>query len=380
MTRTMLRIPAPQALAQPLSAGCGRATRFSSACGKPLLLAAFVALPGLGLAQPASATAASSAAGGGGATATLRAAPPRAKLMVNVRVSPDLQSRIVGVMQAGDPAEILAEQGEFVRLKTRTGKVGYLRHRNLSGYRAAAVAAAPLSAAQPPVVRTPEAPVLAYKSPYPAPPLRGNTAVAVRSGANPPPITPLSASQPALWQLSVGAGVTLSTQSSRELKQALRKQGFDGQIVDSNQAAPGGFIRASYGLGSPLRLEAALIYLGDFDLRLSSVESTAGEVQRIADEHAVATGLGLAPTLAYQWTDFGRALTLRAGGFIGLGEGHDLTLNGRRVELDDAQDGALAGLSWESRHPAGVWTGLDAQVMYLNDWVGLVALTARWGD
>ena len=41
------------------------------------------------------------------------APPPRAKLMINVRALPDLDSPIVAVLNPGDAVSVGAEQGEF---------------------------------------------------------------------------------------------------------------------------------------------------------------------------------------------------------------------------------------------------------------------------
>ena len=71
--------------------------------------------------------------------ATPAAAPspamPRAKLMINVRALPDLDSPIVAVLNPGDAVSVSAEQGEFVRLRTAAGTEGYLKHKYLQDYR-----------------------------------------------------------------------------------------------------------------------------------------------------------------------------------------------------------------------------------------------------
>ena len=71
---------------------------------------------------------------------------PQAKLMINLRERPDLGSTIVGVLNKGDPAIVLEQRGEFVRLRAPGGIEGYLKHKHLANY----TGLKPAPAASPP--------------------------------------------------------------------------------------------------------------------------------------------------------------------------------------------------------------------------------------
>lgn len=305
-----------------------------------------------------------------------QALPPQAKLMINVRARPDLGSAIVGVLNKGEPAVVLQQEGEFVRLRTPGGTEGYLKHKYLAHYAVPQPAApAPVPAAAPAML-----PVEAYRSPYPAEPLAGSRARAPAPGGPPPPMTFLSAGRHAGVQFTMGLGSLLSTQDREGLRRELAQDGYGGQVDKLDRAAPAGFLRIGYGLSAPWQLEVALTYIDDLDLRLSSAALTPiGLAQSVAD-HAPASGFGLAPTLAYRWSLPRSAVTLRAGGHFSLGNETDVRLNGRPLEVDYRTHSWLAGLSWEAAGPSGIWQGLDLQLMQLNELAGLVTVSLRWGQ
>ena len=299
------------------------------------------------------------------------AAPvPRAQLMINLRAMPDLESLIVAVLDKGDPVTVLAEQGEFARLRTQAGTEGYLKHKYLSPYTPGLLAAG---------LRMTEPPVLAYRSPYPAEPLVGSAPRVTRSGAPQPPVTFLSTGTQSGVHFTFGLGTVLSRFDRAGLERDLAREGFGGDVTRLDRAAPGGFLRVSYGLGTPWRAEAAVMYLDDLDVQLQSDALTPITLAQSVENHAPVTGFGVAPTLAHQWQSPGHVATLRVGGFFSLGNKTQVRLNGRPLEVDYQTHGVLAGLSWESASPSGMWGGVDVQVMHLNDLIALVGFTLRFG-
>ena len=299
--------------------------------------------------------------------------PPRAKLMINVRALPDLESPIVAVLNPGDAVSVGAEQGEFVRLRTAAGTEGYLKHKYLQNYRPTAPVAPP-----PPPPAT--LPVEVYRSPYPAEPLVGQPPRAPRSGASPPPTTLLTTGVSSGVQVTVGVGSVISRQSREDLRRDLAREGYGGEVDRLDRAAPGAFLRVGYGLSAPWQAEVALMYLDDLDVHLRSAALTPTTLAQSVADHAPATGFGIAPTLAYRWTTADSALVMRAGGLFALGNETDVRLNGRPLAVDYETHSWLAGLSWETRWDAGMWAGVDLQVMDLNTPTGLLSFTLRWGD
>lgn len=305
-----------------------------------------------------------------------QALPTQAKLMINVRARPDLGSVIVGVLNKGEPAVVLQQEGEFVRLRTPGGTEGYLKHKYLAHY----AGPKPVSVPPPPVAAPPAPPVEPYRSPYPAEPLAGTRARAPARGGPPPPMTFLSTDRRAGVQFTVGVGSVLSSQDREGLRRELAQEGYGGQVDKLDRAAPAGFLRLGYGLSAPWQMEVALTYLDDLDLRLSSAALTPiGLSQSVAD-HAPASGFGLAPTLAYRWSLPGSALSLRAGGHFSLGNETQVRLNGRPLDVEYRTHSWLAGLSWEAAGQSGIWHGLDLQFMHLNELAGLVTVSLRWGQ
>ncbi|ROH93282.1 SH3 domain-containing protein [Stagnimonas aquatica] len=306
-----------------------------------------------------------------------QAPPPQAKLMINVRERPDLGSVIVGVLNKGEPAVVLRQEGEFVRLRTPGGTEGYLKHKYLAHYAGPQPATVPVAA-------TPAAPAMlpveAYRSPYPAEPLVGTRPRAPAPGGPPPPMTFLSADRRSGVQFTVGVGALLSTQDREGLRRELAQEGYGGQVDKLDRAAPAGFLRIGYGLSAPWQLEVALSYIDDLDLRLSSAALTPTTLAQSVADHAPASGFGLAPTLAYRWSWPGSALSLRAGGHFSLGNETEVRLNGRPLDVEYRTHGWLAGLSWEAAGPSGLWQGLDLQLLHVNELAGLVTLSLRWGQ
>lgn len=307
--------------------------------------------------------------------ALAQATPPQAKLMINVREQPDLGSNILGVLNKGDVATVLQEVGEFVRLRTPGGTEGYLKHKYLLNYRPVTPAVPP-----PPPAAPATLPVEVYRSPYPAEPLVGHPARAMRSEVPPPPMTFLSTGMSSGVQLTMGLGSVISGQSREDLRRALAREGYGGEVDRLDRAAPGGFIRIGYGLSAPWQAEVALVYLDDLDLHLRSAALTPTTLVQSVEDHAPATGFGIAPTLAYRWSGSGHAVALRAGGFFALGNETEVRLNGRALAVDYQTHSWLAGLSWETRWDVGLWGGLDLQLMDLNETTGLLSFTLRWGD
>lgn len=304
--------------------------------------------------------------------------PPKAKLMINLRERPDLGSGIVGVLNKGDPAIVLEQQGEFVRLRSPGGIEGYLKHKHLDHYTGPGAAPA---ASPPPAPAAPAAaPVESYRSPYPVEPLVGSRARAPLPAAVPPPMSFLRTGSHAGVQLTVGAGSVLSSQSREELRGELAQEGFGGQVDTLDRAAPAGFLRVGYGLGAPWQMEVALTYIADLDLRLSSAALTPTSLSQSVADHAPASGFALAPTLAYRWNWAGNAVSLRAGGHFSLGNETEVRLNGRPLEVEYRTHSWLAGVSWEAAGPSGLWHGLDLQVTDLNELAGLVSVSLRWGQ
>ena len=302
-----------------------------------------------------------------------QAEPPRASLMINVREDPNLGSLIVAVLDKGDPVTVLEEQGEFVRLRTHAGTEGFLKHKYLLGYQAGRVVTQPVPAVT-------AAPVELYRSPYPAEPLVGNPARAPRSSVPPPPMTFLTTGAGSGLQLTFGAGSLLVSQDREDLRRDLAREGYGGEVNKLDRAAPGGFLRVGYGLGGPWQVEVAVSYLDDVDVYLDSAALTPITLAQSVEDHAPATGFGIVPTLAHRWQWPSQALTLRAGGYFSLGNETHVRLNGRPLAVDYQTHSWLAGLAWEAQWGAGVWGGLDLQVMDLNEPVGLVAMTLRWGS
>ena len=307
------------------------------------------------------------------------AALPQAKLMIFVREQPDLGSEIVGVLNKGDAATVLQEQGEFVRLRTPGGIEGYLKRKYLANYtgpKPAPVAPPPAAPAAAPAML----PVETYRTPYPAEPLVGTRSRAPVSTVPPPPMTFLTTGGSAGVQFTLGVGSLFSTQSREDLRQDLAQEGYGGEVDKLDRAAPGGFLRVGYGLGTPWQVEVALVYIDDLDLQLNSAALTPITLAQSVEDHAPATGFGLAPTLAYRWSWPGSAVSLRAGGYFSLGNETEVRLNGQPLEVDYQTHSWLAGLSWEAAGDSGVWHGLDLQLMDLNELTGLVTVSLRWGN
>lgn len=303
------------------------------------------------------------------------AAPPKAKLMINVRAQPDLGSDILGVLNEGEAVTVLQEIGEFVRLRTPGGTEGYLKHKYLLNY----TGPRPVQVASPPAAAAPAMPpVEIYRTPYPAEPLAGTRPRAPASGAPPPPMTFLTTG--AGVHFTAGIGSAFSGEGRRGLRRDLAQEGYGGQVDKLDRAVPGGFLRVGYGLSSPWQVEVALSYIDDFDVHLSSAALTPGTLARSVEDHAPASGFGLAPTLAYRWNWPGSALSLRAGGYFSLGNETAVRLNGRPLEVDYQPHSWLAGLSWEAAGHSGIWHGLDLQFMDLNELAALVTISLRWGD
>ena len=303
-------------------------------------------------------------------------APPRAKLMINVREQPNLGSNISGVLNKGEAVTVLQEFGEFVRLRTPGGIEGYLKHKyllNYTGPQVVPVAPTPGAAPAAPPVET-------YRSIYPAEPLVGTRSRAPVSSVPPPPVTTLNTGASAGLQVTAGLGVLLSTQSREDLRQDLAGEGYGGEVDKLDRAAPGGFLRVGYGLSAPWQVEVALVYLDDLELDLRSAALTPTTLAESVADHAPATGFGLAPTLAYRWTTSSSVVSLRAGGYFSLGNETDVRLNGRPLEINYQTHSWLAGLSWESAGSSGIWRGVDVQLMDLNEPTGLATISLRWGN
>ncbi len=303
-------------------------------------------------------------------------APPRAKLMINVREQPNLGSDILGVLNRGEAVTVLQEVGEFVRLRTPGGTEGYLKHKYLTNYLTPKVQPPPPSPA--PVAAPP--PVETYRSIYPAEPLLGTRARAPVSGVPPPPMTFLNTGPSAGLQVTAGLGVLLSSQSREDLRRELAREGYGGEVDELDRTAPGGFLRVGYGLSVPWQVEVALVYLDDLELDLRSAALTPTTLAESVADHAPATGFGLAPTLAYRWATPGSVVSLRAGGYFSLGNETEVRLNGRPLEIDYQTHSWLAGLSWEAAGTSGIWHGVDVQIMDLNELTGLATITLRWGN
>ena len=285
---------------------------------------------------------------GAGAT-NAQALSPQAKLMINLRERPDLGSTIVGVLNKGDPAIVLEQRGEFVRLRAPGGIEGYLKHKHLANY----TGLKPAPAASPPTAPAAAMPpVETYRSPYPAEPLAGSRARAPLHSVAPPPMSFLSTGSHSGLQLTVGAGSVLSSQSREELRGELAQEGFGGQVDKLDRAAPAGFLRVGYGLSAPWQMEVALTYIADLDLRLSSAALTPTSLSQLVADHAPASGFALAPTLAYRWNWAGNAVSLRAGGHFSLGNETDVRLNGRPLAVEYRTHSWLAGLSLETARPS----------------------------
>lgn len=298
---------------------------------------------------------------------------PRASLTINVREEPDLGSLIVAVLDKGDPVTVLGEQGDFVRLRTRAGTEGFLKHKYLLDYR-------PGQAVTQPVPAVTAAPVELYRSPYPAEPLVGSPARATRSAVPPPPMTFLTTGAGSGLQLTFGAGSLLVSQDREDLRRDLAREGYGGQVDKLERAAPAAFLRVGYGMGGPWQVEVAVSYLDDVDVHLDSAALTPITLAQSVEDHAPATGFGISPTLAHRWQWPGQALTLRGGGYFSLGNESHVRLNGRPLAVDYQTHSWVAGLAWETQWGSGVWGGLELQVMDLNEPVGLVAMTLRWGS
>lgn len=73
------------------------------------------------------------------------AAAAKAKQPVNIRIDPDLNSKVVSVLAQGEKVDVVGQNGEFVQVRTQSGKVGYLKSKFLD-MPAAAIAAAPVQA------------------------------------------------------------------------------------------------------------------------------------------------------------------------------------------------------------------------------------------
>lgn len=306
------------------------------------------------------------------------AQPPKAKLMINVREQPNLGSDILGVLNKGERVTVLQELGEFVRLRTPGGIEGYLKHKYLANYtgpKPAPVVPPPAAPAAAPAIL----PVEIYRSPYPAEPLVGTRSRAPVSSAPQPPMTFLTTNTSSGVQFTVGLGSAFSSQSREDLRQDLAGEGYGGEVDKLDRAAPGGFLRVGYGLSAPWQVEVALSYIDDFDVHLSSAALTPITLAQSVEDHAPASGFGLAPTLAYRWSWPGSAVSLRAGGYFSLGHETEVRLNGRPLDVDYQTHSWLAGLSWEAAGDSGAWHGLDLQLMGLNELTGLVTVSLRWG-
>ncbi|MDM4772608.1 SH3 domain-containing protein [Solimonas sp. SE-A11] len=296
--------------------------------------------------------------------------------MINVRAQPDLGSGILGVLNQGEAVTVLAEHGEFVRLRTPGGTEGYLKHKYLLNY----AGPRPAPVAPPPVAAPATPPVEIYRSPYPAVPLAGTPTRSPVSSVPPPPMTFLTTGAGAGIQFTAGVGSAFSSQSREGLRRDLAREGYAGEVDKLDRAVPGGFLRVGYGLSAPWKVEVALSYIDDFDVYLSSTALTPITLAQSVEDHAPASGFGLAPTLGYGWNWPGSAMTLRAGGYFSLGNETQVRLNGRPLDVDYQTHSWLAGVSWETAGDSGIWYGLDLQVMDLNELAGLVAVSLRWGN
>lgn len=303
-----------------------------------------------------------------------QAVPPQAKLVINLRERPDLGSKIVGVLNKGDPATVLQQEGEFVRLRTRGGIEGYLKHKYLVNYVPPKVMPPP----SPPIAAAP--PTDTYRSIYPAEPLVGNPARVPVSSTPPPPMSLPTTDGAAGVQLTLGVGAVVSSQSREDLRRDLARDGYGGTVETLDRAAPGGFLRVGYGLSAPWQVELALIYLDGLSLHLRSAALTPTTLAQSVADRAPAVGFGIAPTMAYRWSWPGSAVLLRAGGYFGLNNETHVRLNGRPLAVDYQTQSWLAGLAWEIADSSGIWRGLDVQIMDLNELTGLVTISLQWGN
>lgn len=290
--------------------------------------------------------------------ASAQAATPVTR--INVRAEADLSSRIVAVVDARDQVEVIEQSGEFAKVRTPSGKLGYLKLKYLRG-----VEAPMATATQAPSHAAPIAAVPAAREPIAAMPAAPRaTPAAVAPRVSMATVTATDALSP--WYVYALAGLSQSQQTAAQLQQSLDAAGqVVVQSLDRRGAAFA--LMAGYSFTPHWALEAGVLDLGEFGAQIDATGADADTLQQVLrDQHPVG-GYGLAAALAGRYGFGDWALTGRAGMYRAIDRDIELRVDGQTQTLKGSASSALfgAGLSyaltprWE--------TGVAVNALHLND-------------